>query len=903
MTDFFRDVFRLLRWSLFQPTEVAIYRQTLHPDLADQAGLSRQLWLAWRSAPVRRWVGLQVTLWLLAGIVGSVLLIIIRAAPLIWPTWIDIVYGLAFGLIGSLTLGLAGSLSGDTVLGVILSVVGGIVLGVCLGLAFVAGLGGVVFSLAFAVTSGVALGTYSASFDQMQRRFTSLWSIAYWGRALVGVVFTAVMVALLALLLTLVVDRLYTPSFNSQVAVGAAFGLLGGLILSLAFGLEMLIEERRLHPPTLNWVMIDSLLLGLLGGVAGGLTVGLTSIFNTFTLIIFWTVLTAIGGAMSMRVGNGLSAILAAAGLAWLFAATPSVPFALPTLLIVIITLLIGLYGYIRLTIYLLEAPFTVWAYWQGLRHPGYALTWLRRAPVYWDDLIFYPLPLLDQILLLALHTDRRAGLLEVNFIAHSFRQGWAANRARLAYAAETLTKCASPAMIAAAPTELDWLADEVMVTLKHGAAEIVPRLVAIAGGVRTTLNADNPYSRRLGYREALDGLDVLRRRLPSLGPQAGRRWQPVIDRWQHLLLNELEAISTNVTPTVIENPYQPGTPLPLSRQDLFKGRRELRDAVVNALLERHRPTLVLHGPRRMGKTSFLLQLPALLPGRTLPVFLDLQRPTATQSTAAFLYSITRAISQDARPYRLLVTTPPRAAFDPSPFETFAAWLEDVALPALQDFNLLLTFDEFEKLSEAVQSGRLDERVFDELRYLIQHQTRLALLFAGVQTLDELGPAWSSYFINVKPLPMGYLRPAEAEELIRRPDLGADFKLVYADSVVSEIMAQTRCHPYLLQLVCSAIVEESNARVTFQVDLPLLNAALRRALEQGEPYFHNIWHEMAGSDGQPFLRQIARSDIPLVLPDQPALARLVRRRIITSTADGYSVEVPLVQRWLAERGA
>jgi hypothetical protein len=200
-----------------------------------------------------------------------------------------------------------------------------------------------------------------------------------------------------------------------------------------------------------------------------------------------------------------------------------------------------------------------------------------------------------------------------------------------------------------------------------------------------------------------------------------------------------------------------------------------------------------------------------------------------------------------------------------------------------------------------VESGRLEEQIFDELRYLIQHQARLALLFAGVQTLDELGPAWSSYFINVKPLTIGYLHPAEAEELIRRPDAGVDFKLVYTDEVVDEIKAQTHGHPYLLQLVCSAVVEESNAQETLQVDRRLLGAALNRALDQGEPYFHNIWHEMAGPDGQPFLQQVAQADTPLALDSHPALSRLVRRRILTQTDGEYSIEVPLVQRWLRER--
>jgi hypothetical protein len=440
------------------------------------------------------------------------------------------------------------------------------------------------------------------------------------------------------------------------------------------------------------------------------------------------------------------------------------------------------------------------------------------------------------------------------------------------------------------------------MQALEQHTGEIVPRLLGIATGVRATLNADNAYSRRLGYREALDNLDTLTSRLLSLGQQALEWWQPVIGQWQRVLLNELETVVSTQSPTVnIENPYQPGNPLQLNRKELFKGRHDLRDAVVKALLERHRPTLVLHGPRRMGKTSFLLQLPALLPGNTVPVFLDLQRPTTTQSTAAFFYSIARTITRETRPYRLLLAPPLRESFETSPFEAFAEWLEDEALPGLKEFNLLLTFDEFEKLGEALAAGRLDPRVFDELRHLIQHQTQLALLFAGVQTLEELGPAWSSYFINVKPLTIDYLTPDQAEEVIRRPDLSLDFNVIYEDEVVAEVMRLTRCHPYLLQLVCSTIVETCNAQNTLQVDPQLLTLALPRALDQGEPYFRNIWDEMAGVEGQPLLQQIAAASSALPLPNSPALSHLLRRRVVTPHESGYQIEVPLVQRWIVER--
>ena len=902
---FSSDMFRLIRWSIFQPTKLSTYMQSLHPELTVYTGFIQQLWLARSSPAIRRFLGLQVTVWSLLGLLSFALMVVVRVATssLITLSLGEVAFEAIFGIVGTLIVAVTLCAVGGVAVGVTGSVVGGLLLGLSLGLAF--GLtGGGTAGVALGLAGGILLGIVGSIFDHLRRPTMVLSSWSYWGRAMVGFIFTAISVGLFALILAFVIALadILLATLVTRMILGAVFGLLGGGLVIISTSLGMRFETGRLDLNRLKWNVLDILLLGTVGGIAGGFVISAPpGISGAVALIILWGILVGIGGGLAMQAGNGISATLAAAGLTWSLVAGPTTLITPGALFAAGTTLLAGLFSYVRLPICMVEVPLARWQYLYMLRHRKDVFNILRRTPVYWDNIIFYPLPALDQFLLATLRADRQAGLKEVAFMANSFRQGWAANRAQLTFAAETLANCNSPTMIAAAPSELDWLADEVMNTLGQGIREIVPRLLGIASGVRTTIDADNPYSRRLGYREALEGLDTLQRRLPSLGQQAIHWWQPVIDQWQQVLLNELETVSTTTTITTTENPYQPGNPLQLTRKELFKGRRGLRDAVVNALLERHRPTLVLHGPRRMGKTSFLLQLPALLPGNTVPVFLDLQRPTATQNTAAFFYSITRAISRDARPYRLQVDPPQRNSFQDSPFETFAEWLEDVALPAFQDFNVLLTFDEFEKLGEAVESGRLDTRVFDELRYLIQHQTQLALLFAGVQTLDELGPAWSSYFINIKPLTIGYLRPEQAEELIRRPDTGADFNLTYADDVVQAIMAHTFGHPYLLQLICSAVVEECNANGALTVDSVLLNQAWIRALDQGEPYFRNIWDEMAGPTGQSLLRRIAEQDSGLTLPASPALDRLLRRRVIRQDGAGYQVEIPLVRRWVVER--
>ncbi len=441
-----------------------------------------------------------------------------------------------------------------------------------------------------------------------------------------------------------------------------------------------------------------------------------------------------------------------------------------------------------------------------------------------------------------------------------------------------------------------------------QNSSELFPMLHSISKILEevTLLSDDNPHRIRLILRDALTNLDTLNTQIEIIGSLTKERWKPVIEQCCKIISDELQKIvpsSEEIEQT--ENPYQTGNPLQFIRKNLFKGRKNLTETIVHSLLERHRPTLVLHGPRRMGKTSFLLQLPALLPGNTIPIFADLQRPAFVQDTASFLYSLARTISSDARPYRIIIPSPERQFFEKSPFSAFEDWLDKEALPKLQTFNILLTFDEFENLGKAIEKEKISTDILDELRHLIQHQTQMAFLFAGVKTMEDLGQNWSSYFINIKPVPMSYLLPDEVHELIVNPDKNANFTLKYHEEVITRIIEMTKCHPYLVQLVCSAVVEEANLAKNNFADSEILEKAVNRALQQGEPYFRNVWDEMAGTDGQEILRQIALSETPLNFPDtdtkiQKALAQMVKLKVLTKTDGKYCVEVPLVKQWITE---
>jgi hypothetical protein len=403
-----------------------------------------------------------------------------------------------------------------------------------------------------------------------------------------------------------------------------------------------------------------------------------------------------------------------------------------------------------------------------------------------------------------------------------------------------------------------------------------------------------------------LQKLDILSNQVQvktSITSDERIKWRKVCENWSLILQRELQHQKRELSQSELLSPFQHGNPL--KGQNSFKGRRLLADRLCRLILDRNRPTLVLYGTRRSGKTSFLLNLSQFLPSELIPVYLDLQSAAISSSEANFSYGIVLAIHQDTRSQNLLLpTVPSRDRFKSNPYATLEDWL-DQALPQLPEGRrILLNLDEFENIGTAISDGKLSLNLLNELRHLIQHYDQLAFMFSGVQTLEELGPNWSSYFISVVPIEMGYLEPHEAEDLLRNPD--PDFKMRYADGLIEEILRLTCCQPYLLQLIGSCLVTQANQTQTTIATLLLLQAAIPDAFTNGEPYFIELWTKFTGTTptevqaGQQMLQAIIQNQPPnLTTPEaQSAHRRLQRFHILTSSD---RIEIPLFERWVKER--
>jgi len=319
-----------------------------------------------------------------------------------------------------------------------------------------------------------------------------------------------------------------------------------------------------------------------------------------------------------------------------------------------------------------------------------------------------------------------------------------------------------------------------------------------------------------------------------------------------------------------------------------------------------------------MGKTSLLNNLGRLLPNSIIPMFVDLQGPVSSATDyAGFLYNIARAMIESAQ-RQSAFTLPPltRETLAPDPFTYFDEWLDKVEKTLDQNIALL-SLDEFEALDAAISKGRFDEQdVLGMLRHLIQHRPRFKLLLAGSHTIEEF-QRWASYLINVQVLHISYLKEHEARQLIEQPV--KDFKLRYEPDAVERVLQLTRCHPFLIQLLCAEIIylkNEQDPSMRRLANLADVEAAMPKALDSGSFFFADIQSNQIDAAGLAVLRFIAAQGEGVTV-SREVLSRqfvenfadnldniielLLQRELIEKIGEGNRFQVELIRRWFTRK--
>ena len=335
-----------------------------------------------------------------------------------------------------------------------------------------------------------------------------------------------------------------------------------------------------------------------------------------------------------------------------------------------------------------------------------------------------------------------------------------------------------------------------------------VPRFVALPGGLRMRTDALYPA---LAVSLFVLGLITVsaaanlrsHARNRELTDQVAERQQEAVERRY--------------------NPYISGEPV--RQPAMFFGRDELLRRIFNAL---HQNSIMIHGQRRMGKTTLLYQLAELLRQADdpewafIPVYMDLEGT----SQSRFFYALMDAIWGALQAYSL--DNPPVLQFMASQPEEYTdrEFTADLRLAldsvidavAPRKARVILLLDEMDVVSA------YDTVVQQQLRRIFMSPlaANLGAVVAGIQiskTWDRLESPWYNMFNEI---PLEPFNDEQARELLVEPVRGV---YEWDPGAIEFVVQQSEGYPHRLQQYALETVNQMLAANRQRITLEDVQAA------------------------------------------------------------------------------
>ncbi|NMG19868.1 AAA family ATPase [Brasilonema bromeliae] len=524
----------------------------------------------------------------------------------------------------------------------------------------------------------------------------------------------------------------------------------------------------------------------------------------------------------------------------------------------------------------------------------------LRYLPPRFDELIRLPLPFMGEMIVKAYRENPTAARETIDYLINFTNQQQVALQAMANIAVTRLNSCQTLSDIANMTEELAWIPSPPPKELSSA----LPQLLDISQDVSAASQATSAHRQSELLNRPISALRLLKNSLAfGKNAEVATTFGSIIQRWQSILetaqrtLEEQGRFSKE-----FRQVYIAGNALdPQTAENRFKGRMDLFREIETFALSESPPVLLLYGGRRTGKTSSLKYLPDKVGASLIPLLVDLQGAASATTLQGLANNLVSQMTEAARRLPRRLDLPYTDLSRTDPFIALQNWLVQIER-TLPDKRFLLCLDEYERLSEVVETTR--SRVpLNFLRNILQHRTSWTLLFSGSHELSELPTYWSDYLINTRALRLTYLHESEARELIEKPV--EDFPKIYEPEAVDAIIRLTRCQPYLVQLMCYEVVELLNRGIrqnkrdaaTIKATVHDVETVIPTVLERGDQYFRELWTGFTEGDRN-LLQRLLQGETP-TKQDKASVRKLVRKEILYK--EGVEFQVPLVQKYVEQR--
>jgi tetratricopeptide (TPR) repeat protein/AAA+ ATPase superfamily predicted ATPase len=360
------------------------------------------------------------------------------------------------------------------------------------------------------------------------------------------------------------------------------------------------------------------------------------------------------------------------------------------------------------------------------------------------------------------------------------------------------------------------------------------------------------------------------------------------------------------------KNPFFYGRPV--KDPEMFFGREALLDSILSRIRNVAKQDILIHGIRRIGKTSLLYQINNRLRLPLIPLYFSLQQIGNVDDASLLRQLIFELCDAIASIDSTVADELKRKNMPGNMKELVDSLSFDMVSRAFRkDLEALLAFTK--KLSPGLRiiilldEGdllfRLGVHIQRFMRDLLQRYDQVVMIMAGSPRIIELsaGAYDSPFYNNFAHENLTGLDFLDAHKLIQIP--------MEALGISCSMDIATRIYDYCggisfyIQAVCFHLLNEVYARKKIQCSSDELNVAEEEVFAELRRSFEAIWHEF-NEEQKTLLLYLSQQDHP-VLRTEASIRRWnhllqdLQEYSIISLQDGYvSIKAGLIRRWIHE---
>lgn len=428
---------------------------------------------------------------------------------------------------------------------------------------------------------------------------------------------------------------------------------------------------------------------------------------------------------------------------------------------------------------------------------------------------------------------------------------------------------------------------------------------------LQTRLNTINRSAFREPTAELLiKEIENFRHRIAGLHEPLATEFRGAATQWLVIAERQLDEARRGATKELTPQVFRAGDPVDQEHEAFVPRYAVIGEMEQQVMLSTGCPGIVLYGRRRMGKSTILRNMTGFLPTDVVTAFFSMQKPHLFTS----LESAVRVISHEIQQQLPASNIGADSVADLRGFYDLLTRCNE-QLEA-DGKRLMLAVDEYENIDTKIGEGVFPLDLLDTIRESIQTHRHITWIFAGSHEIYELKNAsWTSHLVSARTIEVPSFTLDETRLLLteplkhsslwrdneaKRPRFDTSF---WGEGGIQRIHSEAGGWPHLVQLIVETIVDVLNNEEASKVTPELMERALDKSIVSGQIVLYQLMHDESKLPGEwDYLSNFRKTETQPPPQDEKIAASLRRRLLIEELNGEWRLRVPLMARWLKQRG-